>query len=114
MIKITLALLLACNLVACSGDKPSTRSESAQMPTAAEIEQAIKLSDDFVTHREAFAKAAASLIQSGTCSLEQLRENGGWVKSHNHKSEPVYFTYCGASHVSNRIYLNVSTGKTFR
>ena len=114
MIKLTLVLLLAGALVACSDDKPSTRSESPQMPSMAEIEKAIKSSDDFATHRDVFLRAAASLIQSGTCSLEHLRENGGWVKSQQHKTEPVYFTYCGASHVSNRIYLNVSTGETFR
>lgn len=107
--------MLACALVACSDDdKPSTRSESSNLPSMAEIEKAIKSSDDYSNHREVFLSAAASLIQSGTCTLEQLREYGGWAKSQQHKSDPIYFTYCGASHVNNRIYLNVTTGETFR
>jgi hypothetical protein len=114
MIRLTFVLLLAGAIVACSDDKPSTRSQSVQMPTMAEIEKAIESSDDFSKHRDVFLRAAATLIQSGTCSLEQLREYGGWVKSTQHKSEPVYFTYCGASNTSSRIYLNVATGETFR
>jgi hypothetical protein len=39
---------------------------------------------------------------------------GGWVKSQNHKKEPIYFTYCGGLHISKRIYLDVVTGEIFR
>lgn len=39
---------------------------------------------------------------------------GGWVKSSNHRNQPIYFTYCGGSTVANRLYLNAETGEIFR
>ena len=71
-------------------------------------------SDDFARYRTQFSAAAQQLIQRGRCSAQDFREMGGWVKSSNHRNEPVYFTYCGASHVSNRLYLNAETGEIFQ
>lgn len=71
-------------------------------------------SDDYQTYKSAFVKAAKDLIDSGQCSAIDFREMGGWVKSSNQKTRPIYFTYCGGMTRSNRIYLNAETGKTFR
>ena len=80
----------------------------------AQIENAIADSDDFMKHREAFMSASRKLILEKRCTLAQLKEYGGWVRSQNYKSRAVYFTYSGAGNVSYRIYLDVETGETFK
>lgn len=70
-------------------------------------------SDDFRLHEAAFVAAADKLIADGTCTAANFQEMGGWMKSMNNKSEPVYFTYCGAGG-SDRIYLNAATSRTYR
>ena len=80
-----------------------------------EVENAIQKSDDFSIHNKAFISATKDLVESGQCTISELVEQGGWVKSViNHKSEPVYFTYCGGLHRTNRIYLNMETQQTFK
>ncbi len=78
------------------------------------IAKAIKSSDDYSEHQGVFVVASEKLIKSGVCSLGDFKEMGGWWRSSNHKPKPIYFTYCGGMTNSNRIYLNVSTGNTFR
>jgi hypothetical protein len=68
-------------------------------------------SDDFHRHRDAFVKAAEKLMASGECTERDFKDIGGWMKSTN-KGAGIYFTYCGGG--SNRIYLDVSNGQTFR
>jgi hypothetical protein len=68
-------------------------------------------SDDFHRHRDAFVKAAEKLMASGECTERDFKEIGGWMKSTN-KGAGIYFTYCGGG--SNRIYLDVSNGQTFK
>lgn len=74
----------------------------------------IAQSDDFNLHRNAFLAAANELISEGTCTPEDFVEMGGWVKSSNHRDQPVYFTYCGGMTTANRIYVDVSDGRVFR
>ena len=74
----------------------------------------VKGSDDFRVYKDTFAKAADKLIASGKCSAGDFREMGGWWKSSNHKSKPIYFTYCGGMHISNKVYLNAANGKIMR
>lgn len=71
-------------------------------------------SDDFARYRTAFAQAAQSLIADRRCTERDFRDMGGWVKSSNHRNQPIYFTYCGGSTVANRLYLNAETGEIFR
>jgi hypothetical protein len=72
-------------------------------------------SDDFRLYEAEFLKAAKSLIQSGRCKPKDFEYYGGWLKSTTtYKHRPVYFTYCGKAHVSNRIYLDVSNGQIFQ
>ena len=60
-------------------------------------------------------KAAAQLIAGGTCTRKDFKDMGGWMKSVNqYRDRPVYFTYCGGMTSANKIYLDASTGKTFR
>lgn len=72
----------------------------------------VKDSDDFRLHKAVFAKAARQLINAGTCTETDFKEQGGWMKSTS-KGPSTYFAYCGGMTVSNRIYLDVSTGETF-
>jgi hypothetical protein len=81
------------------------------------IAQAIQSSDDFSTYEIVFITASQQLVSTGVCNLADFKEIGGWVKSANHKSQPIYFTYCGGlpnPTTNNRIYLNVRTGEIFR
>ena len=83
-------------------------------PSPEQIDAAIRDSDDYATHQDAFLKATATLAQRERSSLQYVRENGGWVRSQTHKPRPVYFTYVGGPHVDNRVYLDVTTGKLFK
>lgn len=71
-------------------------------------------SDDFARYRTAFAEAAQSLIAQRRCTEQDFHEIGGWLKSTNHRSQPIYFTYCGGFAAANRLYLNADTGEIFR
>ena len=53
------------------------------------------------------------MIQSGRCTAADFEEQGGWMKSTNHRDAPIYFTYCGGMTVANRIYLDAETGRLF-
>jgi hypothetical protein len=96
-----------------SSDK--TVIATARTYTDAEIQDAIAKSDYYERHRDAFTKAATFLLTERHCGRHELREYGGFVKAQGgYKEQPVYFTYCGGMTVSNRIYVDVSTGKIFK
>ena len=92
-----------------SSSRPPDPAESA-----AQAEQLVAQSDDFTQHRAAFVRAANELIERGRCTPADFQEQGGWMKSSNHRDEPVYFTYCGGMTIANRIYLNAETGRIFQ
>lgn len=79
-------------------------------PTS-QLEKAIEYSDDFSIHRVIFIKMANGLINSGRCTLQDFVRNGGWYRSVTHKPRQIYFTYCGKTHISNRIYLDPEHSK---
>ena len=81
--------------------------------TAAEDEKLVKDSDDFGKYRRAFVTAARTLIGDGRCTAGDFEENGGWMKSSNHRDEPIYFMYCGGFTAANRIYLDAASGRIF-
>lgn len=91
-----------------SAKRPADPGEGASGDAAL-----VKDSDDFRIHQAVFAKAARQLINAGTCTETDFKEQGGWMKSTS-KGPSTYFAYCGGMTVSNRIYLDVSTGETFR
>lgn len=68
-------------------------------------------SDDFHHYESQFVAAAEALMASGQCTANDFTDGGGWAKSSN-KGQGIYFAYCGGG--STRIYLDVSTGQTFR
>ena len=92
-----------------SPDRPADPAE-----TASAAERLVAQSDDFTEHRVAFVKAANELIESGRCSASDFEEQGGWMKSSNHRDEPIYFMYCGGMTLDNRIYLNARDGRIFQ
>ena len=77
-------------------------------------EELIAGSDDFGRHRRAFVTAANALIADGRCTPSDFQEMGGWLKSSNHRDQPIYFTYCGGMTLANRIYLDASSGRIFK
>lgn len=89
--------------------RPADPSEGA-----AGDEALVSGSDDFARYRSEFTEAAKRLIRENRCTKDDFRTHGGWVKSTTHRSDPVYFVYCGGLRTSNRLYFNASTGKVFR
>lgn len=92
-----------------SQDRPADPAEGAS-----KAERLVAQSDDFSQYRAAFVKAADKLIRNGRCSAADFEEQGGWMKSSNHRDAPVYFTYCGGMTIANRIYLNANTGEVYQ
>lgn len=73
--------------------------------------QLIGGSDDYRVYRDAFVRAAEALMQSGHCTAEDFRNWGGWVKSSDFASQPVYFVRCVNG---GRLYLDATTGAISR
>ena len=92
----------------------ATGVATAAKYTDDEIGSAISQSDDYSNYQSAFIAATRSLAESGRCTLAELKNMGGWVKSQSYKDRPVYFTYCGGMTVKNRIMLDASTGRIFK
>lgn len=74
------------------------------------LENAIKGSDNYSLYRENFIKLSKELIDQGRCSVADYKEMGGWIRSSNHKPQPIYFTYCGGFSKGNKVYINAETG----
>lgn len=91
-----------------SSERPSDPAENASGD-----DTLIKGSDDYRIYKKEFSSAARKLINEGVCTESDFKEIGGWMASSN-KGENIYFTYCGGMTLSNRIYLDVKSGKTFR
>ena len=89
-----------------SSERPSDENASGD-------DTLIKGSDDYRIYKKEFSSAARKLINEGVCTESDFKEIGGWMASSN-KGENIYFTYCGGMTLSNRIYLDVKSGKTFR
>ncbi|WGA68610.1 hypothetical protein [Escherichia fergusonii] len=91
-----------------SSERPSDPAEGASGDDAL-----VQGSDDYRIYRKEFTSAARKLINEGMCAESDFKEIGGWMASSN-KGENIYFTYCGGMKNSNKIYLDVKSGKTFR
>ena len=90
-------------------------SDKSSSPDTLEVARSIRLSDDLSKYESAFVKATTDLVASGHCTLREVEEHGGWVKSTTtYRNEPVYFVYCGGFTTANRIYLNAETGSIFK
>lgn len=95
-------------LSALSETRPADPAE-----TATADERLVAQSDDFTQHRAAFVRSASTLISEGRCTPTDFEEQGGWLKSSNHRDQPIYFTYCGGMTIANRIYLDAGSGRIF-
>ena len=71
-------------------------------------------SDDYRLHKAAFLKATRLLIDRGMCTTDDFKKFGGWVKSTMYREQPIYFVYCGGMTLSNKVHLDVSSGRTFK
>lgn len=78
------------------------------------LEDALKASDDFSSHKDALVSISKKLIESGKCSVAEFKSLGGWVRSTMHRPKMVYFTYCGGLSASNILYYDLTTGKIFK
>jgi len=78
---------------------------------ASGIARVVAQSDHFNRYERQFVQAAEKLLASGECTELDFQDTGGWTKSTN-KGVGVYFTYCRNGR--DRIYLDVSSGRTFR
>lgn len=89
-----------------SPDRPADPAEGATG-----LRKLVGGSDDFRIYEAVFIKAAQTLIESGECAEAEF--DGGFVKSTFSKG-PIYFIYCGEMTAANRVYLDASTGRTYR
>ncbi|EPF2505793.1 SH3 domain-containing protein [Vibrio fluvialis] len=92
--------------------KPTPKTQKGMGTTR--LEKALSHSDDYSAYKSIFINKSQVLINMGRCSLSDFEESGGWIRSTNYKPKKVYFTYCGKAHVSNRIYLDISSQKLFQ
>ena len=91
-----------------SKSRPSPRPLTIESP----LDLVLKSSDDYRKYRSRFLTASKKLISQGRCTMGDFREMGGWTRSTRLRS--VYFTYCGGARRSNRIYLDINTGRIFQ
>jgi hypothetical protein len=78
------------------------------------LEKALKSSDNYLRYKKSFIKASENLIKEKTCTVNDFKEMGGWMRSPDYSPKPIFFTYCGGMIKENRIYLNVKTGEIFK
>ena len=78
------------------------------------LEEALKSSDNYSRYKKYFIKASEDLIKEKTCTVNDFKEKGGWMRSAIHSPKPIFFIYCGKMIKENRIYLNAKTGEIFR
>jgi len=84
--------------------------------TDADLEAALKRSEDLSMHAEVFLKASRALVLQGQCSLQDFRIIGGWARrmASGREQHRIYVTYCGGTAAKNRLYLDVTSGRVFR
>lgn len=73
----------------------------------------VSSSDDYRIHKDAFVKAAQTLLWQRKCTESDFKEAGGWYKSISHRNERIYFMFCGGLKSDNKIYLDASNGRIF-
>ena len=66
--------------------------------TGDEIPVAMSKSDDYSKHSEEFNKAGAALVENGSCSVDDLKEFGGFWRSSKNKSS--YFMDCKGKRIN--------------
>lgn len=114
MKRICFALL---SLTACSERPVREPSEPRPRITVHEdaILAALTLSDDFDQHADVMMAVTTELVETGKCSLTELKDMGGWTRSATGaQAKGTYFTYCGGFTAKYRLYLNINTGAVWQ
>ena len=77
-----------------------------------DIREAISSSDDYKEYKKAFVTKTKELADRERCTLEEIKEQGGWMYSPIFTKEmggrPQYFIHCGGTNSHNKIYLDVN------
>lgn len=68
----------------------------------------VKESQDFEKFEPLFVATSKRLFDNGTCQLKDFKRSKGWMEL---ADKTIYFIYCGSIKRSNKIYLNVITGR---
>ena len=92
-----------------SNIKPKKKVIKSNSPVAKVLED----SDDYEKYHASFISASEQLINNGTCTITDFKDQGGWARSTT-RGKGVYFTYCGGMKLSNKVHVNVITGKVFK
>ena len=71
----------------------------------------IAKSDDFKRYESTFTSVSQRLFKDGTCQLKDFKRSNGWMEISDGE---LYFIYCGKIKKQNKIFLNVTTGETFK
>ncbi len=77
------------------------------------MKQLLSNSDDFEANEDRFIDHTEAVLKSGDCTMEDIAQVSGWLRSFNFRDAPIYYTYCGGLDVENKYYLNLDTGETF-
>ncbi|WP_415249566.1 SH3 domain-containing protein [Sulfurimonas sp.] len=65
-------------------------------------------SENYEKFKPLFISTSKRLYDAGTCKLKDFKRSRGWMEF---VDDAIYFMYCGSIKRSNKIYLNVITGK---
>lgn len=89
--------------------------EEPKPASSSSLINALRKSDNFGKYEAEFIRSTQQLIDEGKCTEADVVENAGWAKATGANADlPVFFMYCNGFTVANRLYLNASTGRTFR
>lgn len=75
-----------------------------------DIMEAISSSNDYKEYKKVFVTKTKELVDNERCTLEEIKEQGGWMYapiSTSEKGGRQYFIYCGGNNNNNKIYLDV-------
>lgn len=73
--------------------------------------ETISKSDDYERYKSTFTSVSQRLFKNETCRLKDFKRSNGWMEISDGE---LYFIYCGKIKKQNKIFLNVSTGETFK
>ncbi|MFG6599948.1 MULTISPECIES: SH3 domain-containing protein [unclassified Sulfitobacter] len=103
-----LAEWVSLDYLKANPEKPKPASSSI-------LVNALRKSDNFNKYEAEFTRATQQLIDDGECTEADVVENAGWAKATGANADlPVFFMYCKGFTAANRLYLDASTGRTFR
>lgn len=89
--------------------------EEPKPASSSSLINALGKSDNFGKYEAEFIRSTQQLIDEGKCTEADVVENAGWAKATGVNADlPVFFMYCKGFTVANRLYLDASTGRTFR